>query len=212
MSSFSGLSIALSSLYAQRRGLDVTGQNIANTNTDGYTRQRVNLQSVGGPVTPAMWSIWRGGGAGVEVTDVQRLQNAFLEARGRTEHMQSAYLTDQARMQAAIEEVFNEPSDTGLQAQLSVFWNSWQDVSNRPSDTAARQQLIQQGATVADTLNNSYQALDSLWSTTRDQLDSVVAEINRTASSVAELNAAIIRMKGSELPYADLADQRDLLV
>ena len=52
MSTFSGLSGALSSLYAQRRGLDVTGQNIANANTEGYSRQRVEMKSVGGSAVP----------------------------------------------------------------------------------------------------------------------------------------------------------------
>ena len=50
MSTFSGLDIALSALYAQRQGLDTTGQNVANANTDGYTRQRVRLVSESGPV------------------------------------------------------------------------------------------------------------------------------------------------------------------
>lgn len=211
MSSFSGLSIALSALYSQRRGLDVTGQNIANSNTEGYSRQRVDLQSVGGPITPAMWSTWRGGGAGVTVSDIQRLQDAFLEARGRTEHMQGAYLDDQSRVQAAIEQVFGEPSDTGLQSQLATFWASWHDVSNRPGDAAAREQLLQQGATVADTLRDTDTALRSLWTSTREQYDNLVSETNRAAASVAELNTAIVRMTQSGLPTADLADQRDLL-
>ncbi|MDQ1395163.1 MAG: flagellar hook-associated protein 1, partial [Acidimicrobiaceae bacterium] len=70
---FGGINIALSALYAQRQALDTTGHNIANANTAGYTRQRVDFAAQGGPVTPAMYSKWSGGGAGVRVDSIQRM-------------------------------------------------------------------------------------------------------------------------------------------
>ena len=110
LSSFSGLNTALSALQAQRRGLDLTGQNIANANTEGYTRQRLNLQAVGGSTVPAIYSVSSDVGGGVTVHDVSRVQDAFLEAQGRAEHSQNAYLADQQQTYLRIEqayEVFN---------------------------------------------------------------------------------------------------------
>ena len=69
MSTFSGLNAATTALWAQRRALDVTGQNIANVNTEGYSRQRVDLQALGGSVVPAFFSTSPGIGAGVSADD-----------------------------------------------------------------------------------------------------------------------------------------------
>src|SRR3954452_13863263 len=121
-SSFGGINTALTSLYAQRRGLDVTGQNIANANTEGYTRQRVDMQAQVGSVVPVRWATTDGLGTGVAVSDVQRLRDQYLENRGRTEHGNNAYLTNQASAYAAIEDTFAEPGPTALQAQLHDMW------------------------------------------------------------------------------------------
>src|SRR3954469_21426863 len=102
---FGSLSMALSALYAQRRGLDVAGQNVANANTEGYSRQRVGMQADIGSILATMWARPEGVGSGVGVTGVQRLRDEFLESRGRTEHEQSAYLADQSSAYGAIEDV-----------------------------------------------------------------------------------------------------------
>jgi len=89
-STFGGINTALTSLYAQRRGLDVTGQNIANANTEGYSRQRVNLSANAAPAT-GLYSTAQGlAGNGVSISDVVRLRDAFLEGRGRAEHTKDA--------------------------------------------------------------------------------------------------------------------------
>src|ERR1044071_4116474 len=108
-SSFGSINTALTSLYAQRRGLDVTGQNIANANTEGYTRQRVEMQSQVGSISAAMYAKTDGLGTGVGISDVQRLRSEYLENRGRTEHGRSSYLTTQTQAYASIEDVFAEP-------------------------------------------------------------------------------------------------------
>src|SRR3954471_5852766 len=94
-STFSGITSALSALHAQRRGLDVTGQNIANVNTEGYSRQRADMVAIGGSVIPAFYSKSSGIGAGVNADEVTRIRDAFLEGRGQTEHANSARLTVQ---------------------------------------------------------------------------------------------------------------------
>jgi flagellar hook-associated protein 1 FlgK len=212
VSTFSGLSTALSALYAQRRGLDVTGLNIANANTDGYSRQRVTLTSVGGATVPAVFSHWDGAGGGVAVEDVERLRDQFLEARARGEHAQNAYLSDQQRIYGQVEQIFNEPSDTGLQSQLADFWSSWHEVANRPGDLAARTQLLQRASTIADNLHTSQDTLGALWTATREQLGALTTEVNTATANVAQLNQAVVRANQAGLPANELADQRDQAV
>jgi flagellar hook-associated protein 1 FlgK len=211
-SSFGGINTALTSLYAQRRGLDVTGQNIANANTEGYTRQRVDMQSQVGATVPAVWARADGLGTGVAVSDVQRLRSEFLEGRARTEHAQSAYLTNQTAAYNSIEDVFAEPSDTALQAQFHDMWAAWGDVANNPNDPAARSALLQQSATVVDGLRSAHGSLAGQWADTRNQLAAYTAEVNTTASAIAELNSSIVLANASGVKVNELEDQRDLHV
>jgi flagellar hook-associated protein 1 len=211
-STFGGVSTALSALIAQRRGLDIAGQNIANANNDGYSRQRVELQSVGGTLVPALFAVGDGVAGGVAVTDIVRVRDAFLSARERTEHAESAYLTDRQRVYGQLERLVAEPSDTGLQAQLADLWGSWHDVANNPGDLAARSQLLQQADTVAASLNRSTEALGALWMANREQLGALATDINGAAARIAELNQAVVRAEAAGLASNELADQRDQLV
>ena len=210
-SSFSGINTALTSLYAQRRGLDVTGQNIANVNTEGYTRQRVVMQAQVGSIVPSMWSTSDGVGTGVAVTDVQRIRDEYLESRGRAEHGTSAYLTTQSAAYASIEDTFAEPSDTAIAAQLSDMWGGWADVANNTQLAVPRAAVIQQSTIVADQLNGAHEALARQWSQSRSSMDVYVNEVNGTADSIAQLNDTIIQGKASGLGVNELEDRRDLL-
>src|SRR5919107_4498918 len=211
-SSFGGINTALTSLYAQRRALDVTGQNIANANTEGYTRQRAEMQSQTGSISPAMFARTDGLGTGVAVSDVQRLRDEYLENRGRAEHGKSSYLTSQTAAYSAIEDVFAEPGDTALAAQLHDMWGGWNDVANNPQMTAPRATLIQQASTVADGLNNAHTSLAGQWSQNRTQLSAYAEEVNTAAGSIAQLNDSIVQARASGLTVNELEDRRDLQV
>jgi flagellar hook-associated protein 1 FlgK len=208
-SSFGGINTALSSLYAQRRALDVTGQNIANVNTEGYTRQRVEMQSQVGSINSAMYAKTDGLGTGVGVSDVQRLRDEFMENRGRTEHGNSAYLAGQTSAYTAIEDVFAEPSDTALQSQMHDMWGGWSDVANNPQLTATRSTLIQQASTVADGLNSAHDSLANQWSANRTGLAAYADEVNTSATTIAQLNGSIVKARASDIPVNELEDRRD---
>ena len=212
MSTFSGLSIGLSSLYAQRRGLEVAGHNVANANTEGYSRQRVRLQGEGGPVTPAYYSRWNGAGNGVTVADVQRLRDVFLESRALHERGGDAQLRGQQVVLGRVEAILAEPGDLGLQSQLSDFWSGWDDVANQPTDLAARSQLIERAKTLAGGMNQAADRLATQWSASYEQLGATVSDINATAAAVAQLNEGITAATKAGLAPHDLSDQRDLLV
>ena len=159
MSTFSGLNTATTALWAQRRGLDVTGQNIANANTVGYSRQRVDLQAMGGNTVPAFFSVSHAVGGGVSADDVERIRDAFLEARAQQEHATSSRLTAEADALGQIEQALREPGDTGVQALLTEMWAGWEDVGNNPHQEPARGQLLERLDTLAGGLRSARASL-----------------------------------------------------
>ena len=212
MSDFSGLRIALSSLYAQRKALQVTGQNIANVNTEGYSRQRVEMAADSGPVTPAIESRYSGPGMGVLTGDTSRLRDQFLELRGYQEHAVDAGLAESQNVLSRIELAFDEPSDDGISKLITSFLAAFDDVANNPDDLAARAQLVEQGKTLAA----GFSALDAALATQRsssiNELDSLVAEVNVSAARIAELNNNIASALNNGFSPNELMDERDLLI
>ena len=101
MSDFSGLRLALTALEAHKRGLEVAAQNVANANTEGYSRQRVDLVAIGAPAVPALWSKFDGDGGGVKVEDVTRFRDAFLEIRAANSGSRHYNSDRRARRRAA---------------------------------------------------------------------------------------------------------------
>ncbi|MGY1805618.1 flagellar hook-associated protein FlgK [Blastococcus sp. SYSU D00922] len=212
MSTFSSLNAATTALWAQRRALDVTGQNIANVNTEGYSRQRVDLQAIGGSVVPAFFSTSPGIGAGVNADDVMRIRDAFLEGRGHTEHANSARLVVEADTLEQVETAFREPGDTGIQSLLADMWDGWADVAKDTKTDAPRTQVLERLQTLVGGIQFSSASLDAQWGQTRENLDVLVKDVNAAAATVAELNKAIRVAKQADLPANDLSDRRDLLV
>jgi flagellar hook-associated protein FlgK len=212
VSTFSGLNAATTALWANRRALDVTGQNIANVNTEGYSRQRADLQALGGNPVPAFFSTSPGIGSGVSAEDVIRIRDAFLESRGHTEHANGARLAAEAASLELVERAFHEPGDTGIQSLLSEVWSGFEDVANQPKDDAARAQVIQRLETLVAGLQFSHGSLTAQFDQTRENLEVLVKDVNAAAGTVAELNQAIKRATQSGLPSNDLADRRDVLV
>lgn len=209
---FSGLNSATTALWAQRRALDVAGQNIANVNTDGYSRQRADMQAIGGSAVPAFYSTGDGIGGGVRVDDVTRIRDAFLEGRGHTERANYARMATAAGALEQVETAFREPGTEGIQALLTDVWDGWEDVANSPDRNAARTQVIEQMQTLVGGLTFASSSLDAQWNQTRENLDVLVKDVNAAAGTIASLNEAIQRASSMGMPANDLADQRDVLV
>jgi flagellar hook-associated protein 1 FlgK len=202
----------MTGLVAHRRAMEVASQNIANANTEGYSRQRLDLQAIGGPEIPGLHAQAQAVGSGVTVNNVQRVRDAYLENRARADHAQGEYFNTKADLLDRVQQVFNEPSDTALQSQLGELWNSFGDLANRPNDPAARTAALQRGAIVADTIRGTSNTLGSLWDSNREAVDTTVSEINTAAQQVADLNKSIVASKALSQPDNELLDKRDLLI
>jgi flagellar hook-associated protein 1 FlgK len=206
------LSTALSALQSERKALEVTGQNIANANSVGCTRQRANLRAVGGSVVPAMYSKSDGIGNGVTVSDVQRLQDLFLEQRANSETGTLSSLDGSQQTLTDIENSFGEPGSTGIQTLLANYFSAWHDVANNTPDAGARAALIGLDQSVAGALNQAATSMSSQWTSSKETLSSTVQQVNTTAANIASLKKAIVAATAAGNQPNDLKDQRDNLI
>ncbi|MFP3715026.1 flagellar hook-associated protein FlgK [Puerhibacterium sp. TATVAM-FAB25] len=212
MSTFSGLSTALSSLIAQRQALEVAGQNVANANTVGYTRQRAELGAVAGAGTPAIFSTPAVASGGVQVNNVARLGDAFLDARLRTTTSSAASLQEIADAAAELEKTLGEPSATGLSAQLDTLWSAWNDLAATPDKDAARAVVLEATTAVVERIATLRSEAATQWGGSRDKLTALVDQVNASAASVADLNEQIRTITASGGTANELMDARDALV
>jgi flagellar hook-associated protein 1 FlgK len=212
MSGFSSLNVGAQALFAAQRALDVTGQNVSNANTEGYSRQRVQQSARGAAAMPVMFARSDAAAGGVDILGTQRIRDGFLESRAHQEHATYAGLGALSGTYADIEATFGEPSKTGLQSQLSSFWNAWSTVANDPGGSGPRSLLLEQADTLADTVNAFSTQLTQQWSASREQVASTVADVNSMTAEVARLNAAVRSATLNGGAPNELADQRDLLV
>ena len=212
MSTFSSLNAATTALWAQRRALDVTGQNIANVNTEGYSRQRVDLQALGGSVVPAFFSTSTGIGGGVSADEVTRIRDAFLEGRGHTEHANSARLTvendDLRAGRAGLPRARRHRHPEPAVGHVVRLGGRRQPAAGRAGPWAGPQAPGDPGRRHPLQPGLARRAVDQ----SREALDVLVADVNASAASIADLNKAIQRANQSGLTANDLSDQRDVLV
>ena len=212
MSTFSGLNTAYTGLTAARQGLNVVGQNIANVNTDGYTRQRATTTAAGALANTGYLTTAVRVGQGVSVDAIARLGDVHLDARVRATAAISAYTDVRADALSAIEGTLQEPGENGLAAQLQAFWAAWQDLSNRAGEAPPAQVLLQQAAVVAAQVAHGYNEVSTQWSQMRTDVDGMVTQVNDAAVQVADLNARIRSTVAAGSSPNELIDQRSTLM
>ncbi|MFL6062415.1 MAG: flagellar hook-associated protein FlgK [Marmoricola sp.] len=211
MSTFSGLNTALTALQFNRVAMDVANGNIANVDTDGYTRRRAEAASVGAPSQPAMWSRYTGAGDGVKVAGVDRLADALLDIRARREHGNQSYLDIRQSVLTRVETGIGEPGDSGVSAALNDFRSAWHDLANNPGSDAARSAVLGKAATLADAIKVQARNIDSESSDQRARVTADVAEVNTVASDLAATNKSIAVANLNGTDAGDLLDKRDQL-
>lgn len=210
MSSFAGLRLAESALSAARAGMTVTGQNIANQTTPGYTRQRVDQVPISAPGQTGLWPSGLGIGGGVTVTGIARLGDDILDARVRDALSTSGFWAARATAAGQAEAVMAEPTKDGLAANLNRFWAGWSDLTNTP-DSAAAQVVLTNANVLIGQIAAGYQSIAGQWADLRGQVDSQIADVNAMAGQVATLNGQIRDALQSGRNANELIDQRNVL-
>src|SRR6056297_3030094 len=182
MSTFSGIQVGLRALETQRKSLDVTGHNIANSNNEDYNKQRA-VHSATYPYTkPGMNTGFSSGqmGTGVEVKQIERVKDQFVSGQIFKENQSSAFYKKMSQGLEKIEYILNEPSDSGISSSINEFWNSLQDLSNNPNDTAARNMVRENAKTMLDAFQSVDSQLKDYQSSINDNLSNTVDNINNT--------------------------------
>lgn len=211
---FFGISIGQSGLAAAQIGEDVTGQNIANAGTAGYSVQTL-AQTASDPYTPAdLNTPLTPGliGTGVSVRSIQRASDQFLDTQVRDANSNLSGQTAQSNALKQVDSAFGEPSSTGLNAALTKFFSAFQDVANAPENTGVRAAAVQQGVALAHTFGAVSSGLASIASSLSGQSASAVQTINTDSAQIAALNLSIKAGTRNGQSPNDLLDQRGVLL
>lgn len=202
------LSTTISGLLAFQRGLATASHNVANANTPGYSRQRVELATR----TPQLYG---SGfiGSGVQVTTVRRQYDEFLAVSLRDSTAGYERLRAYTELARQVDDLLADP-EAGVSPALARFFGALEDVAGNPASVPARQALLGEARNLAARFRDLDARLSELATQINRRLETVVAEINTIAGSIARLNTEIIRLEGASggQPPNDLLDRRDELV
>jgi len=200
------LTLGARAMFANQAALQTIGQNIANANTPGYSRQSVVLTTSPGQYTGAGFF-----GKGVDVQTVVRAHNDYLTKEAASS--KSTAMADATRSEqlARLEKLF-PPGNDGLGFAASQFLNAMVDVTSRPSDPSARQVALGRANELAVRFSNAGQQLTDLQAGVVSDLKANVTVVNQLAQQIANINDQISKTKGSGHTPNDLLDQRELLI
>ncbi len=213
MSTFSGLNVARTGMEASQKAIDLTGHNIANANTEGYTRQRLNTVSIetGSKVMSLATSLPDTGG-GVKIVAVEQIRSKFLDGQYRVALREQEELQARNDGMENMEMLFNEMNSTGLSAQLDGFMTGVEELSKHPSDLGIRTAVVQNAIQLSETFNYLSGRLSDLQSGLDSEVVDTVDQINDLANEIAELNERIYKYENGGQTANELRDQRNLKI
>ncbi len=199
---FNNLNTAKEGMAAGQAGLSVTGQNVANVNTDGYTRRHLVL-------TPRPGQPF---GGGVEIDGVKRYTDEFANLRLISEETLLGNAEARSEILTHVSDLFNDLDDTALGSAIDDFFGAIRVLESTPTDATARQEVLARGEELANTFNRISADIESVRQNADDLLRSSVAEINIRTETIAHLNQEIGLGLVQGVDVSDLLDQRDQLV
>jgi len=201
-------------LVAGLTGMDVSGHNVANANTPGYTRQRVVLSASEPYTEPSLGKPEEALqlGTGVTVEQILRVRDRFLDGQIRTELHSLGNWETQKDALSEIETVFMEPSENGLNNLISQFWADWQELSRNAENSPIRSVLVQDSVTLANSINHTNSLFETIKTDQQELANIHINDVNSKARQIAALNQQIVNIKAAGDQPNDLMDKRDLLL
>ncbi|MCX8052613.1 MAG: flagellar hook-associated protein FlgK [Armatimonadetes bacterium] len=213
-STFFGLNVAQTGLFAQRRAMDILGYNVAHANDPTYKRQRLVL--VEGAVLAQSQEASSIGvspfGSGVMMGDVERVRNALIENRMRAATQACANWQYRSDAMKQLEATIAEPSDSGLQSDLDTFWASWQKVATSPESMPIRGALLEDAAALCQRMHYEYSQMIRMIQDLNNEIISRVDRINWMVEELAQLNKQISAVESGQVHANDLENRRDAIV
>ena len=218
-STFYGLEIAKTGLFVSQNQLDITGHNIANVDTAGYTRQRVNTAALPPAAGAGLigTDIKGTSGRGVDTLYVEQVRNSFLDYQYRKENSATMKWQTKEQYFEYVEALFNNELDdmvisTGVSSVFSNFYNSLSELEKSPESQSLRDNVQQNAIKMTETMNQYYDRLVEQQDTLNESVRITVSEINDIARQVARLNEQIYGYELSGAKANDLRDQRNSLL
>lgn len=213
-SSFAGIEIGKRSLMAHSTQISTAGHNISNADTEGYSRQRVNVRAFDPLYRPDLERAQVAGqiGQGTDVESITRVRDELLDSRIVGQTNVESYWATREKYYAMIESVYNEPEEISVRGNMDKFWQGWQELSVYPDSDAARQAVVTRGQTLTDSIRQQFRGLSEIGKQIDGDIEATVRQVNDISSQIAAVNAEIVRSRAMGDNPNDLMDRRDLLV
>ncbi|SKC55909.1 flagellar hook-associated protein FlgK [Maledivibacter halophilus] len=208
-STFFGFNIARSGLFASQRALNITGHNISNVNTAGYTRQRLNILQSSPMTLPNGQGML---GTGVDTDSIVQIRHEFLDFKYRGGNTDLGEWQTKADALQNIEAIFNEPSDAGIRKVLDEFFSSLHELNKTPESLTVRALVRQRSIALAKNINHMAEQFTKMQSDTDFEVRTTVDQINGYSEQIKKLNRQIYEAELDGSNANDLRDQRNLIV
>lgn len=205
---FGSLNTATRGLHAQQTALQTTSHNIANSNTAGYTRQRVTMQADLAQSYPGIGQV----GTGVTISGIERVSDQYVNTQLRNGQSILEMHSEKSEILAQLEAVFNEPSDTGLANQISEVFASWTNLASNPEVATSKTMVVQQTETFTDIVHHMANQMNDLHTDTVAELDKSALDANSNLIQLERVNQQIWQASVRGETPNDLLDQQDRIL
>ncbi len=205
---FDALNIGKSGLYANQMAMNTTGNNVANANTEGYTKESAEMTT-----DMPMLTSYGAFGTGVKIAEIQSARDNLIDKSLRSSLMDEAYYDKMNSSMDRLQNVFNEMSGAGLKNSMEEFFSSWHALALNPDLQTARQQVLDKGQTLASNVNYAYDSLSKIKNDLDNETGYTITQINNIAKQIANLNYEIKKGELGDNEHANtLRDQRGVLL
>lgn len=205
---FGTLGTATRGMNTNQNGLQTSGHNIANMNTDGYSRQRVRMQTEQPYLMAGVGTI----GTGSRTAGIDRITDNFIRTQSQGAYSKYRFFEQKADALGQLEQYMNEPSKTGLINQLSVLHDSWAKLGSNPELGTAKTLVVENSNTLGDMINQTTDQIDKLKGEMVDNIEKSTLDLNEKLKELDILNGQIYDLASQNTVPNDLLDRRDSLL
>lgn len=205
---FNTLNTANKGLMTQQTALHVTGHNITNANTPGFTRQRLDVKADLAFRYTGVGQL----GTGTKMSGIVRFSNAYVARQIRQENGVFEKFKSKSEAIDELEMIFNEPSSSGLNFYIGEMFDSWKELSMNPELSTSKTLVVEKSIAFTDIANHMLNQMDSLTNETHGQIEKNVLDFNTTIDKLDSLNRQIYNIGIRDEVPNDLLDQRDLFL
>lgn len=208
-STFLGLNTAYTGLQAYQASINTTAHNISNTETEGYSRQKVSAQA---DQALRAWASYGTIGTGVLVTSISQIRDSYYDIKFRNNNTNVGEYAVYENYMTQIEDYLNEYALKGMTVEWDNYFAALTELQKNPADNTVRNNVINAGQSMADYFNNLHANLKNIQIDTNEEIKNQCDRVNTLAENIAGLNKQINMIEAHRGNANDLRDQRNVLV